>query len=104
MRLAWVLSIFLMLVLRLPAAPMCISGGTLASYEALGATGCTIGPQTVKDFTFSVVSSGGGAIPVTDANITVTPMFGAGFYGTSFASTGFSVTGAGFVNYLVGYT
>lgn len=103
-RLTWVLSVFLMLALRLPATPACISGGTLFSYEALGATGCTIGPQTVKDFTFSVVSFGGGANPVTDKDITVTPTFGVGFYGAQFASTGFIVTGTGFVNYLIGYT
>jgi hypothetical protein len=47
---------------------------------------------------------GGGATAVADTNITVTPTFGAGFYGVQFASTGFLVTGTGFVNYLIGYT
>jgi hypothetical protein len=102
-RLACVLSMFLMLALRLSATP-CVAGATLASYEALGSTGCTIGTQTVKDFTFQVVSFGGGANPVTDNDITVTPTFGADFYGANFASTGFVVTGAGFVNYLIAYT
>src|ERR1700721_2562025 len=80
-RLALVLALFVMLELRLPAAPVCIAGGTLASYEALGATGCTIGTQTVEDFTFSVVSSSGSATALTDSEITLTPTFGAGYVG-----------------------
>jgi hypothetical protein len=101
--LALILSAFLILAFRLSASA-CVAGATLASYEALGVGGCTIGPQTVDDFTFSVVSSGGGAIPLADTDITVTPTFGPDFYGVQFASTGFLVTGAGFVNYLIGYT
>src|SRR5580700_7841539 len=102
-RFALALAAFLILAFRLSATPVCVSGGTLASYEALGAGGCTIGPQTVDDFTFSVVSVGGGATAVSDTNITVTPTFGAGLYGVQFASTGFLVSGSGFVNYLIGY-
>jgi len=102
-RLALTLSAFLILTFRLSASA-CVAGATLASYEALGVTGCTIGPQTVDDFTFSVVSSGGGAIPLADTDITVTPAFGAGSFGVQFASTGFLVTGTGFVDYLIGYT
>jgi hypothetical protein len=100
--LSWVTGICLILAFRLPASP-CVAGGTLSSYEALGATGCTIGPQTVNDFSFNVVSVGGGATAVSDTGITVTPTFGVNFYGVQFASTDFSVT-TGFVNYLIGFT
>jgi hypothetical protein len=62
-------------------------------------TGCTIGPQTVYDFTFSVVSGSGSA---TDTNIFVTPTFGVNFYGVQFASSDFT-TGAGTVSYLIGF-
>jgi hypothetical protein len=83
--------------------------GTLASYEALGAAGCTVGQLTANNFTFSVLGSSGGAVAVTDTQINVTPTFG-GLGGTSllgslnFASTGFSVTVNGSVQYLIGYT
>ena len=98
-----VLSAFAIFAFRLAAGP-CLPGGTLSSYEALGATGCTIGPQTVSDFTFSVVSVGGGAVAVADTNIFVTPTFGPDYYGALFASTDFVVTGTGFVNYLIAFT
>jgi hypothetical protein len=103
-RLAWVSAGILILAFQLPATP-CVSGGTLASYEALGVTGCTIGPQTVNNFSFSVLTIGGGATAELDTNITVTPQFGANLFGTLFATTdsGFSV-GSGFVTYLLSYT
>ncbi len=88
---------------RLYSTPACISD-TLSDYEALGSGGCLIGPQTVQDFSFSVVSSGGGDTPVSAADITVTPTSGPGFYGLQFASPGFIVSGAEFANYLIGYT
>src|SRR5206468_1368119 len=58
----------------------------------------------VKDFVFSVVSSGGGATPIADTDITVITHFPAGGFGLEFKSTGFSVTGTQFVNYLIGFT
>jgi len=83
--------------------------GTLASYEALGATGCTVGQLTAFNFTFNVLSSSGGAVPVTDTQINVTPTFlgagGSSLLGSlNFASTGFSVSVNGSVQYLIGYT
>ena len=55
----------------LQAGPVaCVPGGTLASYEALGATGCTVGPVLANNFGFSVLSGSGSA---TDTNIFVTP-------------------------------
>jgi hypothetical protein len=84
-----------------PCAP-----GTLFSYEALGATGCTIGQLTVNNFAFSVLGSGGGAIAVTDTQINVTPTFGSpSLLGRlNFASSGFSVSVNGSVQYLIAYT
>ena len=88
----------------LQAAPLCTIG-SLASYEALGSTGCLNGEFLVKDFAFSVTAMGGGAIPVTDAAILVTPTSTAvGTFGLSFSSGGFSVTGMQFVQYLIAYT
>src|SRR5712692_9439110 len=80
----------------LRAGPVACVPGTLASYEALGSTGCLFGLITVRDVAFSVISSGGGAVPVSDTNVTVTPTnSGSGVLGLQFASSGFSVTGAG---------
>ena len=60
LRSCWV-PLALFVCLPLSAANVCVSGNTLDTYVALGSTGCTIGGLTVKDFVFSVVSSGGGA-------------------------------------------
>jgi len=89
-RLAWVFAGFLILAFQLPASP-CVAGATLDTYVALGAAGCTIGPQTVNNFSFSVVSVGGGATAIADTDITVTPTFGTNLYGAAFASSDFSV-------------
>src|SRR4029077_10286195 len=86
------------------AAPACISGNSLASYVALGQAGCNVGPLQVKDFVFSVVSFGGGATPLTGAGISVNTVFLSDGFGLRFSSTGFQVSGAGFVNYLIAYT
>ena len=88
----------------LDASPMCVPG-TLAAYEALPVTGCMVGGLTANNFVFTVLGSSGGAVPVTDTQINVTPTFnGPGLLGLNFASTGFSVIGAGSVQYLIGYT
>jgi hypothetical protein len=78
----------------------------LFSYESLGAAGCTIGQLTVNNFAFSVLGSGGGAVPVTDMQINVTPTFGSpNLLGRlNFASSGFSVSVNGSVQYLIAYT
>jgi PEP-CTERM motif len=97
--------IFLMLAggSSLYAGP-CISGNDLSTYAALGSSGCDVGTLTVKDFSFSVISSGGGATPIAATDITVTTEFGSNFFGLSFSSPDFSVTGTQFVNYLIAYT
>jgi hypothetical protein len=86
--------------------------GTLASYEALGATGCTIGQLTANNFTFSVLGVSGGAVALTDTQISVFPTFlglgGSSLLGSlNFSSiplNGFSVTVNGSIQYLIGYT
>jgi hypothetical protein len=90
--------------LPLAAANVCVSGNTLDTYVALGSTGCTIGSLTVKDFIFSVGPSGGGATPIADTAINVIVHSPTGGFGLEFRSSGFSVTGTQFVNYLIGYT
>jgi hypothetical protein len=86
----------------LQAAPIACVQGSLLSYEGLGATGCTVGPVTVENFAFNVNSSSGGATPVTDSQITVTPQTGLKF-GLGFSSEGFSVTSGQSVEYLISY-
>jgi hypothetical protein len=76
------------------STPACISGNSLLSYQALGATGCTIGPETVQDFSFTASTS------ITAADVTVTLDSGVGFYGIQFSSPDFT----GSANYLIGYT
>ena len=103
LRSCWV-PLALFVCLPLSAANVCVSGNTLDTYVALGSTGCTIGGLTVKDFVFSVVSSGGGATPIADTAINVILHSPAGGFGLEFQSSGFAVTGTQFVNYLIGYT
>jgi hypothetical protein len=100
-------SLFVLVILAcgcLQAGP-CVTG-TLFSYEALGAAGCTVGNLTAFHFAFSVLGSSGGAVPVTDMQITVTPTFGApGQLGKlNFASSGFTVSVNQSVQYLIAYT
>ena len=79
--------------------------GTLFSYEALGATGCTVGNLTAFSFSFSVLSNTGVPTPLTDSQITVTPTFGGRALGSfNFASSGFSVGISQSIQYLIAYT
>jgi len=88
-------------------APACTTG-TLASYIALGggATGgCSIDDEVrLFDFTFTVLSTGGGAVPISAAAITVTPTQVGDFRTITLTSAGFSVTGTQSVSYLITYT
>jgi hypothetical protein len=88
------------------ASPMCALG-TLATYEALApgpAGGCTVGPLTFHDFGFAVVTSTGGALAVTAAGTTVTPVSGPANFGLQYSSGGFSVTAGQSIQYLLTYT
>jgi hypothetical protein len=64
---------FLALVRMVSAGPVC-SSGTLATYEALGSTGCTIGAATVASF--MAVSGTTGATAINPTTVTVTPSGG----------------------------
>ena len=98
---------YLLFVLLIAACGILQAGpcvtGTLLSYEALGATGCTVGELTANNFVFTLLGISGGAVAVTDTQIIVSPTFG-GRLGLNFASTGFNVNGAGSVQYLIAYT
>src|SRR5690242_550866 len=102
-RVIFVLALFGAAVLQ--GAPMCTIG-SLASYIALGAGGCMDGDNLVKDFSFPAPVFGGGAVPVTAAAITVTPLplSGPSTNGLKFSSPGWAVSGTGFVEYVIGYT
>ena len=88
-------------------APMAEAGpcgiGTLASYIALGSAGCTVGSLAFTDFAFSTVSSSGGAVAVTAAGITVTPVIVGAKAGLNYASAGFGVTAGQSIQYLLAY-
>jgi len=85
-----------------PSSPC--AAGTLASYVALGAAGCTIDDEVgFMDFNFTVLASGGGAIPVGPAGITVTPVLNGSTSRLNFSSAGFNVTGAQSITYLLAY-
>jgi PEP-CTERM motif len=49
------------------AAP-CAVGGSIASYEALGAGGCTVGPLTFSDFSFTASSVGAALVTLTSVS------------------------------------
>jgi PEP-CTERM motif-containing protein len=88
-------------------SPACTTG-TLASYIALGGGptgGCSIDTEVrFFDFSFTVLSTGGGAIPISAASITVTPVLNGADLSLTFSSAGFSVSGAESVSYLLAYT
>jgi len=88
--------------------PAACTTGSLASYVALGAGGCSIpfadGVHVTDvvffNFSFAVLASGGGAVPISGAAITVTPSQLA----LNFSSAGFSVSGGQSVTYLLAYS
>src|ERR1035441_6761145 len=75
--------------------------GTVASYEAMGASGCEIGGLTVKNVQFSATAFSSPGIVVDASAISVTPVFGAGTGGLGFASGSFNLSGADFATYLL---
>ena len=84
--------------------PSPCAAGTLASYIALGAGGCTIDNEVgFADFSFTVLASGGGAIPVGPGGIAVTPVLNGLQSVLNFSSAGFSVTGGESISYLLAY-
>ena len=71
----------------LAAALPCVTD-TLFNYEALGATGCTIGALTVKNFVYN--SLPGNTVTILDTAITVTPTVGPGGLDLNFFSNNFA--------------
>jgi hypothetical protein len=49
--------------------------GTVADYQALGATGCTIGDKLFNNFTFTPTATGGATL-LTASSVTLTPITG----------------------------
>ena len=98
----------LLVAFRGPAAANILGIGacqqaTLAHYISLGSTGCEIDHPVFKDFRFQVLDFGGGATPITAADILVTPSLTGSAHNLSFSSPGFQVTGNQFVVYLISY-
>jgi len=52
--------------------PACVSGATLAQYEALGSTGCQIGDKIFSNFTYS--DSAQNALAILNSSVTVTTL------------------------------
>jgi hypothetical protein len=78
--------------------------GTVASYAALGASGCEIGGLTVSNLQFSATAYSRAGVVVDASAISVTPVFGTGKLGLAFASAGFNLSGSDFVTYLLTFT
>src|SRR5271169_4216814 len=55
------------------AAPLCSAGGTMASYEALGAGGCVIGDKLFSNFIYGSTAQGAG-VAVPDTQVFLTPV------------------------------
>jgi hypothetical protein len=102
----------------LAAAPVILATpcttGTLASYIALGSSGCANGLVNVEDFTFTVFSDNN--VPITPNNINVTPMVTANSFGLQFSSPCplptssespqpcFNVSGTNVIDVQIGYS
>jgi hypothetical protein len=75
------------------AAPLCISGGTMASYAALGVGGCQIGDKLFSNFIYGSTGHGTG-VAVAASAVFLTPV-GAGTFnpgpGIIFSSAGWIV-------------
>jgi len=99
-----VLVVASLLALPLAAGPLCVTD-TLASYIALGSSGCSLGVYTLKDFAFGPNTAGGGATLALNSSITVTPMTIGGVNALGFSSPVWSagVTSSQFTTYQIAY-
>ena len=78
------------------AAPLCVTGGTMASYEALGAGGCVIGDKLFSNFVYGSTGHGTG-VAVGDTAVFLTPVNAGGLNpgpGFVFSSSGWVVPSA----------
>jgi len=96
------IGLLFLLALSVPSvyASPCVSA-SLASYVALGAGGCGVGPFTVKDFSYSVVSAN---VAISGSDIMVTPVFGPDSFALLFSSTSWNISGSQFAHHLLAYT
>jgi hypothetical protein len=60
-------------LLRLTGSAAPCTNGSLASYVALGSTGCTLGSLTVSNFVYKANASGGASV-VTSDQVNVAPL------------------------------
>jgi hypothetical protein len=77
--------------------------GTIASYVAAAGSGCDLGALIYKDFSFSVVSSSGGAVAALDTEVFVSPTLVGADAGIGITSNKFSVPTGGSITYKIGY-
>jgi hypothetical protein len=73
------------------ATPLCVDGGTMASYEALGAGGCVIGNALFSNFGYGSTAFGNGT-KVADTAVVLTPVDGSGGPGIIFSSDNWFVS------------
>jgi len=91
------------------AATVCVDGGTMASYQALGAGGCTIGDKLFSSFVYGSTAHGTGvAVPNTQVFLT-TDNSNPYNPGIVFSSSGWVVASASaransFVDSSIGFT
>jgi hypothetical protein len=78
------------------AAPVCVDGASMASYQALGSGGCTYGNVLFSNFTYGSTGHGTG-VAVANTNVFLT-LVGAGSYNPGpsivFTSSGWVVPSA----------
>jgi hypothetical protein len=100
----------LLSILLLPAAalataispvPSCVTA-SLASYIALGSTGCQVGPLAVVDFSFTAVK--GNNVTILPSDVTVTPVPSGPSYALQFSSPKFTASNSDIIRYLIAYT
>jgi hypothetical protein len=94
MRLSFLMAaVVIALVSTASAAPLCLTGGTLASYQTLGSGGCMIGDLLFSNFSYVGTSLGQGNT-VANTQVLLTPV-GSGTLnpgpGIIFSSTGWNV-------------
>jgi hypothetical protein len=99
MRMSRLLLLFILAAAHSLFAAAC-APALLSVYDA-AAFSCDVGPYTVKNFSFSLISS---TVTILDSDITVTPVFGPDTFGLNFASNKFNVTGTDSAKYLLAYT
>src|SRR5229473_3246673 len=77
--------------------------GTVASYEALGGTGCSVGNLTFANFAYASTAGGSGAA-VLDTNVVVVPIPQLNNNGLLFSSGGWQAFGGAFVDSTLFFT